>query len=223
MVMQYKISPWSRCLLRLGLSRVAPTIASLTIAAGITIASLPAIAVSYTPIAPAAPPPTDSTDSTPVHPSEPVNPAHLSQGCPSDITLLAQALLEDFPGYYNRTLIRSRIPGESASSTRVVLASEPEILGAEDLADFNADFNNDAIEGFFFTTLERAYRDGQLVQQQGFHQIFLTRDVAGWLVVTTRSGYGGYPSSDRMTPPRESNAGLLVQTVRTWLRDCEAR
>ena len=160
-----------------------------------------------------------STSTTPIHPPVSSSIRDSGQGCPQEITQLAPALLADFPSYYNRTLIRSRLPGESASSTRVVLASAPEFLDAAD----QADFSSAAIEGFFFTTLERTYRDGQLVQQQGFYQIFLTRDVAGWLVVMTRSGYGDYPASDRITPPRDSSSGLLVQTVRTWLRDCEAR
>lgn len=139
--------------------------------------------------------------------------------CPHEINTLARELLDDFPSYYNRTLVRSRLPGGSAGNTRVLLASDPEIFGADKLAEFGSE----AIEGFFFTTLERTYRNGQAVPQQGFHQIFLTRDVIGWLVVTTRSGRGDYPAGDRMTPPIESSSGLLVQTVRTWLRDCEAR
>jgi len=214
MVIKDKIFPGLWCGSRLSFSAIARVIAPIT-AVSVAIASMmiigrSAIAVGSKPI---------GTETKPIHPSESPPTPDLNPGCPNEITPLAQAFLEDFPSYYNRTLIRSRIPGESASSTRVVLASEPDILSADDLADFSGT----AIEGFFFTTLERSYREGQLVQQQGFHQIFLTRDVVGWLVVMTRSGYGDYPSGDRMTPPRASGSGLLAQTLRTWLRDCESR
>lgn len=215
---------------RFGVGRIAPTIAaSALIAANVLIDRVPAIAVGNTnntdhPTTPSSSRDrgqTQSSDSdSDPNLSEPTSPRDAAaQSCPNDINALARDLLDDFPSYYNRTLIRSRLLGGSASTTRVLLVSDPEIFGAEDLVEFGSE----AIEGFFFTTLERTYQNGKPVQQQGFHQVFLTRDVIGWLVVTTRSGRGDYPADNRMTPPVESSLGLLVQTVRTWLRDCEAR
>jgi hypothetical protein len=219
-------------LARFGICRIAPTIAlGAMIAASVLIDRVPAIAVGNTSTTDHSVTPSardrdqthdhdrDSDQQTIPDSSEPTSPRDAAQSCPNDINTLARELLDDFPSYYNRTLIRSRLPGGSAGNTRVLLASDPEIFGADELAEFGSE----AIEGFFFTTLERTYRNGQAVPQQGFHQIFLTRDVIGWLVVTTRSGRGDYPAGDRMTPPIESSSGLLVQTVRTWLRDCEAR
>ncbi|TAF50530.1 MAG: hypothetical protein EAZ61_12530 [Oscillatoriales cyanobacterium] len=213
-----------------GIRQIAPTIALvLTIAASVMLDRVPAIAVGNTnTINPSVTPSARDRDQTQANDrdSEPQttpdpNPAQdpTEPSCPGEIDALARELLDDFPSYYNRALVRGRLPGESAGNSRVLLASDPEIFGAEDLAEFGSS----AIEGFFFTTLERAYRDGKATQQQGFHQVFLTRDVIGWLVVTTRSGWGDYPAGDRMTPPLESNSGLVVQTIRTWLRDCEAR
>jgi hypothetical protein len=219
-----------------GIRQIAPTIALvLTIAASVMLDRVPAIAVGNTnTINPSVTPSArdqnqtqandrdsdqntapDSSDSTSIGDTGDTT----EPSCPHEINTLARELLDDFPSYYNRALVRGRLPGASAGNSRVLLASDPEIFGAEDLAEFGSS----AIEGFFFTTLERAYRDGKATQQQGFHQVFLTRDVIGWLVVTTRSGWGDYPAGDRMTPPLESNSGLVVQTIRTWLRDCEAR
>ncbi len=224
-------------LARCGVRRIAPTIATvMMIATSVMVDRLPAIAIGNTidanrPTTPSSSRANDSgqssdpdsgsdSDTTAPASSDPASSHNTAdQSCPNDINGLAHDLLEDFPSYYNRTLIRSRIPGESASRSHVLLVSDPEIFSAEDLAEFGSE----AIEGFFFTTLERTYRDGKATQQQGFHQVFLTRDVIGWLVVTTRSGRGNYPAADRMTPPIESSSGLLVQTVRTWLRDCAAR
>ncbi len=215
-----------------GIRPVAPMIALvMTLAASLVIDRVPAIAVGNTSTIDHSVTPSardrdqthdhdlDSDQQTIPDSSEPTSPRDAAQSCPNDINTLARELLDDFPSYYNRTLIRSRLPGGSAGNTRVLLASDPEIFGADELAEFGSA----AIEGFFFTTLERTYRNGQAVPQQGFHQVFLTRDVIGWLVVTTRSGWGNHPADDRMTPPIESSSGLLVQTVRTWLRDCEAR
>ncbi len=138
--------------------------------------------------------------------------------CPQEIGELGAAMLEDLPGYYNRATIRSRPNSRDRPRSRMLIAGELELLTPEELEEFG----NETVTGFFFSTLERTYINDESETRQGFHQIFLTRDAAGWIVLTTRSSWGGYPDPEPVTPPVNSSSGTLAQSARTWIRDCQA-
>jgi len=146
-------------------------------------------------------------------------PAATETTCPTEIAPLGEALLADLPSYYNRARIRSRPTSGELPRTRMLLAGELEVLTAAELAEFESD----AIEGFYFSTLDRTYINNESTVRQGFHQLFLTRDAAGWIVLTARSSWGNYPDALPATPPIDSSSGLVAQAARTWLRDCQAR
>jgi len=143
--------------------------------------------------------------------------AHVN-ACPTDLPILADRLVRDFPGYFNRAIVRGRLPDHAALTTRVIATSEPDFP----LASEQAELKKQGIESVFFTTLERTDRQGERVLRQGFYQLFFTQDVAGWILVTVRSSSGNYPHLTTVTAPEETSQGFVAQAVRTWLTDCAA-
>ncbi len=142
--------------------------------------------------------------------------------CPADLETLTTQLLKDLPNYTNRANARLGI-----SNNYVIIASRPEFkplpLGPGQRAAVleNSVERNDA-QQIFFTTLERGYQGGRLVQLQLYHWLFLTQTDSGWRFAMIYSMIGLYPAGYPPSPPKESSDGSIAGAIQTWLRDCRS-
>jgi hypothetical protein len=141
-----------------------------------------------------------------------------------DIKTLVPQLLRDLPGYANRVSQRARrLARKNEAYTYVIVAGNPEFepLPLNPAANTpEASVNPEGVEQVFFTTLERQYMDGKIIQIQEFHRLFLTKTNSGWRLVMMFSQIGSYPKLKPPTPPRDSSNGIIAQGIQNWLRDC---
>ena len=141
--------------------------------------------------------------------------------CPADLESLTSVMLKDLPSYANRVIQRSRrLNRNIKSSEYVIVAGKPEF---EPLPLTNSQYDpvfQKSSEQVFFTTLERQYLRGKIVERQNYHWLFLSQTPSGWRLVTIFSRWG-FPSKDKQPlPPRETSNGFIAKALRLWLRDC---
>jgi len=147
-----------------------------------------------------------------------------------DLEILITNMLRDLPGYTNRVTQRARRRGSKSNNfTHMIVAGRPEFIPlplnlGSSLPQTSA-ANNDDVKQVFFTTLERQYTSGKIVQLQQFHWLFLTRTDKGWQLVMMFSQTGlasTNPSNQPPTPPRDSSNGTIAQAIKAWLLNCNA-
>jgi hypothetical protein len=144
--------------------------------------------------------------------------------CPTEFEPLIEQMLPELPGYANRVIQRSRLPGDRDLLTYVLLAGRPEFeplpLGTAQ-SDLGEQGDSD-VRQVFVTTLERTYVTDGVREQQGYHWLFLTPSDRGWQLILAFSSIGSYPAGKSITPPEDSTNGIIAQAVRLWLRDCQS-
>jgi len=146
--------------------------------------------------------------------------------CPTDVETLTSLMMRDLPSYGNRVIQRARRLDRTVDSfSYVLLAGKPEFtplpLRLTDYTPTIPPEDPEAPKQVFFTTLERQYLAGKVIELQHYHWLFLTLAPDGWHLVMMFSRIGsteGHPP----TPPRESSNGIIGQAVSLWLRDCNA-
>lgn len=146
--------------------------------------------------------------------------------CSADVETLIPLLLRDLPSYANRASQRAQpLERKPDISSDVIVAGRPEFaplsLGPGQYTPLNPSAELE-LKQVFITTLERQYTDGQPIELQQYHWIFLTQTDLGWQLAMMFSRTSTYPALHPATPPRDSTDGILGQAVRTWLRDCRA-
>lgn len=143
--------------------------------------------------------------------------------CPDDLESLTAMLLRDLPSYANRVSQRARNRERSLDVFGyVLLAGRPEFeplsLGP---GEYTPTAPEDDPDQVFFTTLERQYVTGEVVQFQHYHWLFLTQAESGWRFVLMLSQIGS-PSDEPPSPPTDTSNGVIGRAIQTWLRDCRA-
>ncbi|MEB3180824.1 MAG: hypothetical protein VKL59_17610 [Nostocaceae cyanobacterium] len=161
---------------------------------------------------------------------QPSSPSQRAVCTDRDFEILITKMLRDLPGYTNRVTQRARrLDDKSNIFSYMIVAGRPEFkplplnLGSS-LPQTSAN-NNDDVKQVFFTTLERQYTSGKIVQLQQFHWLFLTRTDRGWQLVMmfSQTGFGSTnPINQPPTPPRDSSNGTIAQAINTWLLNCNA-
>ncbi|WP_227789250.1 MULTISPECIES: hypothetical protein [unclassified Nodularia (in: cyanobacteria)] len=153
----------------------------------------------------------------------------LSSTCSEQsLELLTIQLLQDLPSYANRVTQRARRRSRSSDIySYVLLAGKPEFQPLPiNSGGYNADeqkSNDTGVEQVFFTTKERQYIAGKIVESQQFHWLLLTKSNSGWRLVMMFTQIGDYPQKQQVvSPPRDSSKGVIAQAVKAWLRDCQA-
>ncbi|MBD2121775.1 hypothetical protein [Trichocoleus sp. FACHB-262] len=170
---------------------------------------------------------TDKPPSFPVEqrPSSPITlPGRAA--CPSEFQPVVALLLRDLPGYMNRVHQRLFRRDRSTTSAPYVLLTsppdfEPLALGPGVYQSASSP-KAEGVHQVFFTTLERQYTAGKIIQLQGYHWVFLTQTVSGWRLAMMFSHFGPYPATRPPSPPENSTQGVTGQAIRAWLRDCRA-
>jgi hypothetical protein len=155
--------------------------------------------------------------------------------CPQlDMETLITNMLRDIPGYANRVSQRARRWDRKGQiSSYVIVAGRPEFQPLplnHGSSVPQASATNDDVKQIFFTTLERQYTAGKMVQLQQFHWLFLTKtptnsNSSEWQFVLMFSQTGlssTNPTNQPPTPPRDSSNGIIAQAIKAWLRDCNA-
>ncbi|HYW18039.1 MAG TPA: hypothetical protein VE956_01780 [Nodularia sp. (in: cyanobacteria)] len=143
------------------------------------------------------------------------------------LELLTTQLLQDLPSYANRVTQRARRRSRSSDIySYVLVAGKPEF---QPLPINSGGHNTDekkstatGVEQVFFTTLERQYIAGKIVESQQFHWLLLTESNTGWRLVMMFTQIAAYPQEQVVSPPRDSSNGVIAQAVKAWLRDCQA-
>ncbi|GAX38197.1 hypothetical protein [Nodularia sp. NIES-3585] len=141
---------------------------------------------------------------------------------------LTTQLLQDLPSYANRVTQRARRRSRSSDIySYLLVAGKPEFQPLPiNTGVHNADGQKSTatgVEQVFFTTLERQYIAGKIVESQQFHWLLLTKSNTGWRLVMMFTQIGAYPQQQQViSPPRDSSKGVIAQAVKTWLRDCQA-
>lgn len=152
--------------------------------------------------------------------------------CPDNIETLVDQMLPDLPGYANRVLRRSAIWNQSEVKIYVITAGNPEFEplplgpGRSSSAGSNSETNslpalnsNDDPQQVFITTLERQYREGQLIEIPRYHWLFLTNTAEGWRLALIFSRTGSNRPNEPIAPPEESSQSFIAEAIRLWLRD----
>jgi hypothetical protein len=147
---------------------------------------------------------------------------------PQTLESLTTNLLRDLPNYANRASQRSRrLARKTDIFSYVILAGKPEFtplpLKNNSYTPESQQTISPGVEQVFFTTLERQYVAGKVVEFQEFHWLLLTKAASGWRRVMMFSQTGSSQAEKMPTPPRESSNGYIGQAVDTWLRDCQAK
>jgi nucleoid DNA-binding protein len=152
-------------------------------------------------------------------------PASCSQ---QTIEVLTTQLLRDLPSYANRTSQRARrLARKGDTFSYMVLAGRPEftplpLSPVPNSSDIPKKTSEEVVQ-VFFTTLERQYTAGKMVELQQFHRLFVTKSKNGWQMVMMFSQTGSYPVDKRPpTPPRDSSNSNIAQGINAWLRDCQS-
>lgn len=153
--------------------------------------------------------------------------ASQSQTCPAELETLTLLLLKDLPGYANRVIQRARRLERTVDNfSYLVVAGKPEFeplpLGPNQSNSSSSQTQPEEPQQVFFTTLERSYRRGKIIESQNFHRLFLIQAADGWRLVTMFSQIGSFQEGRSPTPPRESSNSVIGQAVKIWLRDCRA-
>ncbi|MGD1875080.1 MAG: hypothetical protein ACFB02_18750 [Mastigocoleus sp.] len=143
-----------------------------------------------------------------------------------NITTLVNKMLLDLPGYANRATQRARrLDRANEVYSYILLAGKPEFeplkISSEEYLQTKKN-SREKVEQVFFTTLERQYIKGKIVELQQFHWMLLTKSSTGWRMVMMFSQISSYPQNEISTPPRDSSNGVIGQAAKTWLRDCRA-
>ncbi len=139
--------------------------------------------------------------------------------CPEnsdDLEILVAALMLDFPGYVNREIQRGRQQNEDYLKRNIVMAGRPEF---EPLAIDYTPFLQEDINQVFLTTLERQYRESQVVELQRFHWLFLRQNETGWELVNMFSLKESLPEN-LSAQPEDSGNGVFARGIRAWLQGC---
>ena len=141
------------------------------------------------------------------------------------LELLTTRLLRDLPNYANRASQRSRrLARKTDIFSYVLLAGKPEFkpLPVKSYGNTAEGTISPEVKQVFFTTLERQYIGGKVVEFEEFHWLLLTKAESGWRRVMMFSQTGSSQPQILPTPPRESSNGHIGQAVDLWLRDCRA-
>ena len=143
--------------------------------------------------------------------------------CPDDVTELTALLLKDLPAYSNRVIQRTQDLNQAAGiENYIITASKAEFEPLElPRLQYNPIDDKDP-EQVFFTVFERQYIDGEIVEIQTYHWLFLTKTDSGWRTVMMFSRFGNDNQNRPPTPPKETTDGIIGRGVRLWLRDCRA-
>ena len=150
---------------------------------------------------------------------ESTEPPKQKSTCPEnsdDLEIIMAALILDLPGYVNREIQRDRQSNEDYLERNIVIAGRPEFepLPIDDMPFFQEDINQ-----IFLTTLERQYRDSEVVELQKFHWLFLRKSQRQWELVNMfsieESFLGNLPPQ-----PEDSSNGVFARGIRVWLKKC---
>jgi hypothetical protein len=149
-----------------------------------------------------------------------------SELCPQNVEALTTWMLQDLPSYANRVIQRSRRVGKTQKPTlSIFIAGKPEFqpltLGPGVYSPRNSTETEEP-QQVFFTSWERSYEEGRIIEFQNYHWAFLTNSDSGWRLSALYSSLGSYPASKPPTPIRDSSEGVIGQGIRLWLRDCAA-
>ncbi|MEM1172236.1 MAG: hypothetical protein AAGJ08_24930 [Cyanobacteria bacterium P01_H01_bin.35] len=139
--------------------------------------------------------------------------------CPENsdnLEILVQALILDLPSYVNREIQRDRQPNKDYLKRNIVIAGRPEF---EPLPIDDTPFLEEDIKQIFLTTLERQYRDSQVVELQQFHWLFLRQNQTQWELVNMFSIEENLPEN---IPPqsKDSSNGVFARGISAWLKGC---
>ncbi|WP_210407177.1 hypothetical protein, partial [Hydrocoleum sp. CS-953] len=139
--------------------------------------------------------------------------------CPENsdnLEILVAALMLDLPSYVNREIQRDRQPNKDYLKRNIVIAGRPEF---EPLPIDDTPFLQEDINQIFLTTLERQYRDSQVVELQQFHWLFLRQNQTQWELVNMFSIEESL--LENIPPqPEESINGVFARGIRAWLKGC---
>ncbi len=139
--------------------------------------------------------------------------------CPENsdnLEVLVTALMLDLPSYVNREIQRDRQPNEDYLKRNIVIAGRPEF---EHLPIDYKPFIQKDINQIFLTTLERQYRDSQVVELQQFHWLFLRQNQTQWELVNIFSIEESLLENIQPQPEDSSN-GVFARAIRAWLKRC---
>ena len=148
--------------------------------------------------------------------TEPPKPKSTCPENSEDLEILMANLILDLPGYVNREIQRDRQSNEDYLERNIVIAGRPEFepLPIDYMPFFQEDINQ-----IFLTTLERQYRDSQVVELQQFHWLFLRQNQRKWELVNMfsieESLLGDLPPQ-----PEDSSNGVFARGIRAWLKGC---
>lgn len=141
--------------------------------------------------------------------------------CPADLETLTSVMLEELPNYANRVIHRSQALG-STNSRYVIIAGQPEFQPLELNELQYTPVLPGSSEQVFFTTLERQYLNGRVVEIENYHWLFLTQTANGWGMVMMFSRFGSTSQNRPPSPPRETSKSPIGQAIHTFLRDCDS-
>jgi hypothetical protein len=131
-------------------------------------------------------------------------------------------MLKDLPSYANRVIVRAQGNRKDPELLDyVIVAGRAEFTPLPLKQNQHTPLFPDTTQQIFFTTLERHYWSGQIVNTQNYHWVFLTQTESGWRLVMMYSQFGSSSSKGFPTPPQESTNGAIGQAIRLWLRDCQ--
>jgi hypothetical protein len=144
------------------------------------------------------------------------------------LELLTNQLLQDLPSYANRVSQRARSGNRSNDTySYVLVAGKPDFqplpINSGGYQSIGHKSTATEVKQVFFTTLERQYVAGQILQSQQFHRLLLTKTNRGWRLVMMFTQIAADPQAKVVSPPRDSSNGVIAQAVKTWLRDCQWR
>ena len=143
--------------------------------------------------------------------------------CPDNIQELTSRLLQDLPSYSNRVIQRTQDLNQSAGIENYIIIASKADLEPLDLPRIQySQIDNQDPEQVFFTVFERQYIEGEIVEIQTYHWLFLTNTDSGWRTVMLFSRFGNSRDNVPPAPPRETTNGIIGRGVQLWLRDCRA-
>ncbi|BAQ63707.1 hypothetical protein [Geminocystis sp. NIES-3709] len=153
--------------------------------------------------------------------------------CDYNLDDLSKLLVKDIPDYANRVIQRSRIHSHPLDffPIYVITAGNTELqslpLAQNQYKTTLKSSSEDDIKQVFFTTLERQYSSNDLIiETQNFHWLMVTETPKGWqmIMLLTKLGYPDDLNNQNFisSPPRDSSEGIIGQSVKLWLRDCQS-
>ena len=143
--------------------------------------------------------------------------------CPEDVRELTDLLLQDLPSYSNRVIQRTQDRNQEAGIENYIITASRAEFEPLDLPRIQySQIDDQDPEQVFFTVLERQYIQGEIVEIQTYHWLFLTLTDSGWRTVMLFSRFGNSQDNVPPAPPRETTNGIIGSGVQLWLRDCRA-